>query len=607
MPYPQKMVHYAMGSQETKKNSKVKICNAIHYVGFPRYDNILYFLTALIILPFFTKNFRDIKYNIANYIPSWDEYYYQLIFNKNFINVGTSYVQLSSEEPKKTSSTFLGETIENIFHQMSGGNVAFTYYFFSFIFLIFWIYLINNIIKNKSNIHGQKSLIITIFLLFAFYSNHRIIEGLNYPFARIMHPQASVAIWLLGIFLIAKIIETESTKQVIALSSLLLISSFSYLYVFLALLSSNFILIMYLYKKRLKRLVHISLTFSTIATIPFLVINSKKTLDIGHYDALQRMGLISYRYPGSLTNLIICGFIILAISLKYFSLGKKKTISSKEQTLVITCVGLIIASQSNIITNQEIQFYHFLFLSSVNFMIFLGIVIFGLNLKNLKVKLLMKKRKFQSRYVLISVLLISLINPFNLILKPIITEWSAGVPILTDGSKIIKNKNVIVDNLNVQNTLSIYEDTNILYNRVIAANSYTNKEVFERAYVSGGCPDKVTELFISTIFVYRISGLEQKGIALKGIAEKLNLERPFASIYEPIIDSSKKQNAEIFREISKYKMQIDKDNCLIAAKNFKIDTIIFDELSNWKSIVESLNLSKEKIRFGNKTLYACKI
>ena len=364
---------------------------------------------------------------------------------------------------------------------------------------------------------------------------------------------------------------------------------------------------MYLFKKRLKRLILISLTCSTIATIPFLVINLMISRNIGHYYALQRMGVISYRYPGSLSNLIICGFVILAISLKYFSLGKKKTISSKEQTLVITCAGLIIASQSNIITNQEIQFYHFLFLSSVNFMIFLGIVIYGLNLKNLKVKLLMKKRKLQSRYVLISVLLISLINSSNLILKPIITEWGAGVPILTDGSKIIKNKNVIVDNLDIQNTLSIYEDTNILYNRVIAANSYTNKEVFERAYVSGGCPDKVTELFISSTFVYRISGLEQKGIALKGIAEKLNLERHFASLYEPIIASSKKQNAEIFREISKYKMQIDKDNCLIAAKNFKIDTIFFDELSNWKSIVESLNLSKEKIRFGNKTLYAFKI
>ena len=46
---------------------------------------------------------------------------------------------------------------------------------------------------------------------------------------------------------------------------------------------------------------------------------------------------------------------------------------------------------------------------------------------------------------------------------------------------------------------------------------------------------------------------------------------------------------------------------MIAEKNFKIDTIFFDELSNWKSIVESLNLSKEKIRFGNKTLYAFKI
>lgn len=559
------------------------------------------------ILPFFTKNFKEIKYNIINYIPSWDEYYYQLIFNKNFINVGTSYVQLSSEEPKKISNTFLGETVENIFHQISGGNVAFTYYFFSFIFLIFWIYLIDNIIKDKSNIRGHKSLIITILLLFAFYSNYRIIENLNYPFERIMHPQASVAIWLLGIFLITKIIETESTKQTIALSTLLLISSFIYLYVFLALLSSNLILIMYLFKKKLKKLILISLTLSTIATIPFLVINFKKTLDIGHYDALQRMGLISYRYPGSLTNLMICGFIILAISLRYISFGKKKTISSKDLTLVITCAGLTIASQSNIITNQEIQFYHFSFFSSVNLMIFLGIVIYDLNLKYLKVKRLAKKRKLQNRYILISVLLINLIYSSIFILKPIITDWSAGIPILNDGNEIIKNKNVIVDNLNIQNTLSIYENTNILYNKVIAANSYTNKEVFERAYVSAGCPDRVTELFISNIFVYRISGLEQKGISLKRIAEKLNLERQAAFMYEPIIVSSKKQYVKIFREINEYKMQINKYNCLIAAKNFKIDTIIFDELSNWKSIVESLNLRKEKIRFGNKTLYVCKI
>jgi hypothetical protein len=598
-----------MRSQEIEKKSKIKFCHIRNFFESQKYLSTLNILAALLILPFFTTTFSDIKHNIANYIPSWDEYYYQSIFNKNknFSNIGTSYVQLLSEEPKKLSLTFLGETIENIFYKISGGNIAFTYYFFSYIFLILWIYLIKNLIENKNNIHKYKSLMITIVLLFVFYSNYRLIEDLNYPFARIMHPQASVAIWLLGILLIAKIIETESTKQIIAFSSLLFISSFSYFYVFLALLSSNLILIIYLFKKGLRKKILISLIFGSIATIPFLILNLKKTLDIGDYEALERMGLISYRYPGSLTNLIVCGLIILAISLKCMYFGQKKSISSKELTLVITCVGLIIASQSNTITNREIQFYHFTFLASVNLMIFLGVIIYGLNFKSLKKKSVMMRHKLPRDYFILPVLTISLIYSTNSIWKPVFTEWRAGIPVLTDINKIIKNKNVIVDNLNVQNSLSIYESTNILYNRVIAANGYTNKEVFERAYVSSGCPNEVTKLFISNIFVYRVSGLEQKARSLKRMAEYLNLESQFAFIYEPVIIKSKLQNAKVLKEISEYKKQIDRYDCLTAAKNLKINTIIFDELSYWNKIGKNSNLRKEKIRFGDIVLYYYKI
>jgi len=581
------------------KNPKISLLKMIrHYqksnkLIVLRLQKLLYTaLIALSALPFLSRDVFEIKKGISEGLPALDIYYYQRIFSTDtsVLSLGNFYVNSSEFSYRSTTILSIGETIQKLIFKLLRNNILTTYFFLTFVYLIIWIVLITKLV-NSSNSYYLSSLIVTIFILL-FLGNSRIPNN-EYPFARLISPQFSMMLWLLGIFITKAIFLAKDNPKkyylyVLFYSITLIVSSFSYLYSFLSLIGSGVILVLMLFLEKKYRF-SVSLFVSIILfSIPSFIINSVKSKENRFIDATERMGMIHTRFPGSITTILLCSVVIILIVFQSYINKDRLKIDESRKAILVMSLGILLASQSQLITNIEIQFYHFNFFAQICLMV---AIIFLLN--HIITKIF---KPLSSRYIFAiyaATVFTFTVTSFVSRILPLAENYSYGFSNNAHIGQLNRGDNVIIDEASLQYTFPIYSEARVLYNEDITAYGYSNLELLDRAYISAGCPSKISNSLKSQLLVYRLEGIKQKYNSITRYLNLFGFERNFSSYQEKLKVSLDYKEKEIQNEFNTYLLREKGKDCFRKAKDFDIDVIIFDKNSNWNSILNRQGLEIE--------------
>jgi hypothetical protein len=404
-------------------------------------------------------------------------------------------------------------------------------------------------------------------------------------------------LWLLGLAIIKTIISKKtnfkkSYRYVFFYSITLMLSSFSYLYSFLSLLGSGLVLLMMLFIEKKYKLSISLLSLIIVFSSPFFVINYFKSKEIRFIEASERMGMIQLRFPGSITSILICSMVILFIvSQSYFNRDRFR-IDDPKKIILIMSFGLLLASQSNIISNFEIQFYHFNFYSLMCFML-LSILLFN--------DLIIKKYNFVfNKYTLkicATTILFFTIFSLNNRIIPLAENYEYGFSKNAYSDGLDRTSNVIIDEATFQYIFPIYSKARVLYQADIIAYGYSNFEVLDRAYTSSGCPFEISDNLKLELAGYRLEGIKQRYNTVDRYIKLFDFRNYFLNYREKLIDRLRIKENEIESQINEYLINETGKDCLQKARSFDVDTIIFDKKSNWNLILEKHKIKIESYGF----------
>lgn len=559
----------------------------------PRLQKFFYtIIIAISALPFLSRDISEIKKGISEKFPTLDIYYYQRIFSKNTnpLNLGDFYVDLNEFSYRATTVLSVGETLQKLAFNLSQNNILLTYYLLTLVYLIIWIVLITKLISSGRNYY--MSSLIVIFFILLFLGNSRIFNN-QYPFARLISPQFAVMLWLLGLVMIKTIISKQTSVKksyiyVFFYSIILMVSSFSYLYSFLSLLGSGLVLLGILFYEKKYKLTVSLLILVVIFSSPFFAVNYIKSKEIRFLEASERMGMIQWRLPGSITSIIICSIIIIFILFQSYSNENRLKLSESKRIVLVMSIGILLASQSQIVTNFEIQFYHFGVFSQICFMLLL-ILYFNDFVTN-KFNFVFNKLHFQISTAIILVLAIFSID--NRII-PLMKNYQYGFAENFYSDNLNGANNVIIDEATLQYIFPVYSRAKVLYQADIVAYGYSNFEVLDRAYTSSGCPNDISNDLKSEWVAYRLEGIKQRYNTIDRYLNLFSVPNLFLNYREELIISLRDKEYEINSQISRYLLNEAGKDCLQKAKSFGVDTIIFDKRSNWNLVLKKHQIKIE--------------
>jgi hypothetical protein len=347
---------------------------------------------------------------------------------------------------------------------------------------------------------------------------------------------------------------------------------------------------MFLFFEKKYRLAIILIVSIIIFSSPFFVTSYIKSKDIRFIDATERMGMIHSRFPGSITTVLICSLIIILLLLQSFLIQNRSKLDASKKLIFIMSAGLLLASQSNIITNTEIQFYHFNYFAQMCLMLVL--IHFFDSLINNKFNFIFNKNTFKISTVVIVIFAIFSSNNHFL---PLVQNYNYGFSKNVYNDQLNNSENVIIDEALLQNIFPIYSSAKILYQSDIAAYGYSNLELLDRAYTSLGCPLVISNSLKADLTVYRLEAIRQKYITLDKYINFFNLDGFFSDYRNEIFTLSQYKEKEIESQFKDYLSNEKGKNCFQKAKSFNIDTIIFDKNSNWNLILLNKNIKIESI------------
>jgi hypothetical protein len=561
-------------------------------------------ISSISILPFMTRSFTSIKFQSDNLLPALDTYYYQRIFNlnNNLFSLGDIYVDSINFSYRQINIFSFGEAAEKILFHLLGNNLILTYFTFSFCLLFGWIFLITRLLKNDKSISFYSNVIITSLMLVLFLGNSNLLNR-NYPFARIISPQISLFLWLLGLILMFKIVASKGIKTIkyanmTQFGVLLLVSSFTYLYTFMALLSTSAVLtLIFAIQKRYKSLIWFIIII-VIGVLPFIAISFLKSKEERFQDAAERMGLINSHFPGSIVTFLICAAIVFIIlASKRFKI-KLKNLTNLELSLFVSSIGLILASQSNILTGSEVQFYHFNIFAKMNLLLLLLMI-----LSRIKYGDILKSFHFLQVSFIALVASILILNSFSKIFLPLVFINRTDFPMVAFYNKYKEEERLIVDVANLQNNFPVYSKAKILYQIDITAYGYTSEEVLDRAFISYGCPSEISEDIKSELKVYRVDAANLKSKNLEKYMKLIHIDTFFANAYESILYYALDKRNKFEFETESYLRSVSGESCISMANRYKIDRIIFDKESNWYNITKLNMLPITSFSFQGLNLY----
>jgi hypothetical protein len=561
---------------------KVKIMTEITFTFFKRYvlGLLISLITGLIILPFMTLSSKKIVSSISSGSEALGIFYYPRIFSlsESWLNIGDYFTESIENSVPTAEFVMLGDLFERILFKLLSEDIAMTYKIVSAIYLTIWIYILSQIVLTKGKRDFLKTNVLIAALLIVFFGNNSLFNE-NYGFNRLISPQISILIWILGIYCIHKYYqlgakENNRSKYLISFAILILISSMTYLFTFLALIcvSATFALHLFCIKRLNDLKFLILLLFMSL--IPFATSTLINYNDMVFSQVLERMGLFESRLPGTVKTVALC---LIVIILTYFYSKLIKIELNKNPfilTVIIFTSGLILASQSNLITNKTVQFYHF----ETYAYILLISVIAKISLQFNKNPRSNKVLKVKYKYMLtagatVIVLLVFFQtnirhdNP-NELKQFFIKNFS-------------ESQNLIVDIDYLDYSIPIYTKSKVLYQGDIIAYKFSNTEIMKRYFVNTGCPNSISLESIPGFIDYRIQPLIQKGNQIYKYLSFVNLDRRFDNLYLSYFDEAQSRQILIESQINEFMTDNVMGDCIKLARQFGINYIVYDSKSNW--------------------------
>lgn len=556
------------------------------------------FLLAIISILSFVRNSADIQKSIRKGLPALDEWYYQKIYSysKSLMDSSQPFVDSTQYSNKRIEILNFGDLFYRLVFKLLPNDISVAYFVSTLVLLTLWIFIITFLVLRVGKNNYIASALISVVSIMLFFGNSRLPNN-EYPFARIISPQLVGLIWILTTLLILKTMNEESRSAksniliFLSYSFLIFFASFTYLYLLLSILGTLLALILNQFRKRLIGVPLLVILASLVGSAPFLYLNFQKLNDTRFIEASHRMGLVESRAPGGGLTIILCllcVFVLFIIKNTKFNFQ-----DSIRNTLNLSSLGILIASQSNLVTNVSIQFsYHFEIFALINCLILLSLIL----------KKLADQFTFTNQTILTK--LIYTVAFFTLMPTIFFTlrEFEPSKEHLVKIQKSMEmnfedESNLIVDVNGLQSTLRVYSKSRIYFQEDMIPYGYTNNEILDRYFISSGCSDKLTNDSLKQSLVYYIEAPKQKGESLQRYLKFMNLESEFRFLYDPLLKISSKRNESVNEYIKDLRIRLQPSNCLDVARQNEIDFILFDEHSEWGRIVESESLSKSSLGF----------
>jgi len=551
---------------------------------------------ALVFLRFFTANPQNFFQNLQAGILPKDEFYALRIFSADsvFSGLGNHYIDNKPYSYRNPEIISLAEISQRLFYKINQSEIEFSYYTFSLILLFFWIFLICGLVSRYSKASEfVLSSIVTIQLLLSF-GQFRLVRG-DYGFERLVSPQIHGLTWIMYLMMLVRTIELIRSGRVsqkflffyaISLSGIFL----TYIFTFLIAAAVSAIVLLYLiFTKRTLIAVRL-LGFSGLFVLPLVILTFKIREQERFAAASERMGLVEARLPSSLYSLV--GALLLATTIFLFSrlYFRSSAINSLELGLIISCLGIVVATQSGIVTKRDIQF-------SSHFDVFLHLnwVIYSVYLMarflNVPPRRATATRTFFARFSAfqnVTLVLIALAAISTLL----ISTQNSGK---TNPFEKLSDRNVIVDDNVYQYSFPVFTSASILYNRSMHFYGFTDAELVERFIISKGCESDLTWEDLREVWMYSVDAPLQKANRLNGLSSSTRLVNLFAVEVQRLEEIARVREESQTNLLEKLIYKISQKDCISWARAYDVDRVVYSRNSTWVEIFTEIGLAREAL------------
>jgi len=291
------------------------------------------------------------------------------------------------------------------------------------------------------------------------------------------------------------------------------------------------------------------------------------------------MGLIESRLPGAFYTFALSVLTIILIvffkTVLHLDLRQRKTLN----TLLHASVGVMLASQSNVVTGKSIQFSdHFDMFANINLMICFYLVTYW--------KICTWKLPANSIFSALFRFTISLLI-FAFSINSIIQIKEAVVEETTNLTSMLP-KNLIFDGADgSRESFPIYADVALLYENGQMFYGYSDEDLLKRFYISSGCPLNLTKEQVTNVFGYRAIASKQKGERFRGVMARIGFPDLGTKLTKSLLEFSANQEKEMREELQDLKAVYGMTSCVDLARESSVEAVIFDETSPWKNVLIS--------------------
>ena len=543
----------------------------------------------------FTKDFPKFKRAVLAGITPNESFYFTRIFSKETptFSAENSYVGIKNLETLSNDSFSVPEILQRSAYIIFGGSIYENYIFFSFLYLSILIFAYSVFIKGSQKQNVPQMLLmqgLALMSLLLILGNHGV-TSTNYRFSRLVNPQFSILLWLLGLLLVSHLIrrveQGRSVNSIVVFGALLtLISQYSYFFVFLSLTVTYFMTAIYLFLKNKRKDSLVIATIWMIILLQWFTAFQFKQAQDGFLDAADRLGFLKSHFPGAIETVLLS---LVSIGLASFqqmfnSRGKEGTDFSSQLTAVnISSLSLIIASNSNVITGKSVQFSdHFEIFAYLN----LGLCI----------SLLIWKVLINFRYVFLALSVI-----FSIIFVPQMQSL-ADVYVSKESRALdqklssisfskVNVREVAVESPSHADLIPVYAPVSVLFDTRIVSYAFRDNELLLRYFVSRGCPENLSANDLLFVYPYNLAPYYEKRERILQVLSWIRLNKYSDLFAADLSRELIQRNREMQDEIIKFYERYGKDSCLDLARSSGVKGVIFDGSGNWVNIVNEENIS----------------
>ena len=547
----------------------------------------------------FTNDFSKFKRAVvAGFTPN-ESFYFTRIFSKETptFSAENSYVGINNLENLSNDSFSIPEILQRSAYINLGGSIYENYIFFSFLYLSILIFAFSVFIRGfqKQNVPQMLlTQVLALMSLFLILGNHGV-TSTNYRFSRIVNPQFSILLWLLGILLVSHLLrrveQERSVNSIVVFGTLLtLISQYSYFFVFLSLVVTFFMTAIYLFLKNRRKDSLIITTIWMIILLQWFTAFQIKQKQNGFIDAADRMGFLKSHFPGAIETVLLSLVSIGLVYLQQLFNSRRKEgpdFSSQFMAVNISSLSLIIASNSNVITGKSIQFSdHFEIFAYLNLGLCISLLIW---------KVLIN---FRYKFLMLSVI-------FSIIFIPQMPSL-ANIYVSKDSRALdqklssinfskVNVREVAVESPSHADLIPVYAPVSVLFDTRIVSYAFRDNELLLRYFVSRGCPENLSASDLLFIYPYNLAPYYEKRERILQVLSWIRLNR-YSDLF--VADLSRELNQrikEMHGEVIKLYARYGDESCLDLARSSGVKGIIFDGSGNWVNIVNEENISSISI------------